>query len=171
MAHPLANSELRADDASFALVRDSARDALRADPSLDQRAWWQPIKERLSDSPSSEWEWAPFDSDKTNLRTIVMTLPDHRKNGSIIPRNHFLRELVRIPMGPPTGDTCSERKILQLALNVGFLLAEKRMDDDLLWEVLGLSMDELSAYVVKKGTNAPPPMPTWTPPPPEAASN
>lgn len=161
----LADVQLKADEASFSLLRDAARDALRANPSLDGRAWWQPIKERLSDSPSTEWEWAPFDQEKSALRTAVLPLPDRRADGSLMPRNHFLRQLVRIPMGPPTGDTCSERKILQLAVNVGFLLADKRKDDELVWEVLGLGMDELPAFVAKKGANGPPPMPTWTPPP------
>jgi hypothetical protein len=163
--HPLSDTTLKADEASFVLVRDAARDALRANPSLDGRAWWQPLKERLSDSPSTEWEWAPFDQEKAALRDSVLPLPDRRSDGSMIPRNHFMRELVRIPMGPPTGDSCSERKILQLALNAGFLLADKRKDDELVWEVLGLGMDELAAYVAKKGANAPPPRPTWTPPP------
>jgi hypothetical protein len=78
--HPLSDTTLKADEASFVLVRDAARDALRANPSLDGRAWWQPLKERLSDSPSTEWEWAPFDQEKAALRDSVLPLPDRRSD-------------------------------------------------------------------------------------------
>lgn len=116
----------------------------------DGRAIWQPMKNSLSDQPTVvSWSGKVNSAERNILMRDVLQLSETNEDGSTNELNHFLMQCVRIPVN----DTPSDRKIMQLALNIGQLQAELKLiqvDErflNLYNRFIKLNMTELSAYI------------------------
>ena len=84
---------------------------------------WNLNKDVLNPNKESKYRWNPhlfMGAHKELSMEILQNYPEHDENGVVIQLNHFLRKIITIPQ------TCeiSERKILQIAFNIGQYYAE-----------------------------------------------
>lgn len=100
----------------FAMVKSKARRLNEANPNFNGLDFWHTLKGHLAESPYKARGWK-LPGKATAAK--VMSLPEYTIDGhekkTIVAKNHFLIQTVRIPLSePPT-----LRKIMQVALNVG----------------------------------------------------
>lgn len=100
----------------FNLILTTAENKRKANYEFDGKAFWQPIKNQLSDEPL---ELIKFKKIPKKIVESIMQLPEKYIDGygkeKMIESNHFLIQQVRIP----TTEHLSIRKIMQIALNIG----------------------------------------------------
>ena len=111
----------------------------------DGRAFWQPLKQRLSDTTPESLTWKRLGK---HLRERVLALPEQTtgRAARVIEPHHFVRQQVRIP----SEKALSARTVMQVALNIGQWQGthapalKARLDYDA-WR-----LTDLSRYVCKK---------------------
>ena len=100
----------------FNLILTTAEKKRKANSKFDGKAFWQPIKEQLSDDGI---ENIKFKKISKKIVENIMELPEKYIDGygkeKMIESNHFLIQQVRIP----TTEHLSIRKLMQIALNIG----------------------------------------------------
>ena len=101
----------------FYMVMKKAYHYRKKNKHFDGLAFWQPIKNALSDYDNlSAHSWKKINP---NLTKRIMKLPEYYIDGygnqNMIELNHFLIQQVRIPLQ----EKPSLRKIIQIALNIG----------------------------------------------------
>ena len=98
----------------FTLIENKSHDLRKKNPKADGQKFWQPIKNILSEINIEASSWK-----KIKKNNKIMLLPEYVINGygnqEIIEINHFLIQIVRIPLT----EKPTIRKIIQIALNIG----------------------------------------------------
>lgn len=88
-------------------------------------------------------------AERKALREDILSLEERNADGTMNEMNHFMMQCVRIPVN----DLPSERKIMQVALNIGQLLSEIHLVEldekmaSLFARFTKFGMTELSAYI------------------------
>lgn len=109
------------------------------------------MKAALSVNPRGSWRCET--PDQKRLAMVILDLPEYDESGRMIELNHFMLQCVRIPRNEPL----SERKVMQMALNIGQLMSEAKLDNlDISMQILfkrfvALGMTELSGYIYQRG--------------------
>lgn len=100
--------------ALFESIRSFVICKRKQNPNLDGRAFWQPIKNILSEYDHiivGEWIVNPI------IETIIDNYPEYDSHGVMNEKNHFIHQLYRIPKT----EEANLRKLAQVALNLGQL--------------------------------------------------
>jgi hypothetical protein len=100
----------------FYLILKTVKDKRKSNIKFDGKAFWQPIKQQLSDKSI---ESIKFKRLPKKLVEYIMKLPekyiDGYGNEIMIESHHFLIQQARIP----STEQLSLRKLIQIALNIG----------------------------------------------------
>jgi hypothetical protein len=130
----------------FQLILNIAEAKRKSDNKFDGKAFWQPIKNNLSDKTI---ESIKFRNLSKKLVDSIMKLQekyiDGYGNEVMIASNHFLIQQVRIP----TTEPISLRKIIQIALNIGQWKGSPNYEiyENIKYDNTGL--DKINTYITK----------------------